>query len=87
MGFVKKLSDPLKAVDAVGDAFSDLMPDMPEAPPMPTLSSPTDLEAEAQAKAEEERRRLRKGRVQTVLTSGQGLSSDKDQARKTVLGG
>jgi hypothetical protein len=55
-----------------------------KAPPPPP--KPVDLEAEAEREAEEEARRLRKGRVSTVLTGGQGLAGT-DGGVKTVLGG
>ncbi len=51
----------------------------------PEIPNPQDLQAEAEAAAREEAERLRKGRVQTVLTTGQGLETP--QGRKTVLGG
>ena len=45
-----------------------------------------DVEAEAQKKAAEEAEKLRKGRVKTILTTGQGITESNTQ-RKTVLGG
>ena len=57
----------------------------PAAPP--PAPDPANLEAEAQAEAEAEARKLRKGRVQTVLTSGQGLEGAEQTGLKTVLGG
>lgn len=59
-------------------------PKIPEPEPAP---DPAALEAEAQAEAEAEARRLRKGRVQTVLTGGQGLQNASGQQIKSVLGG
>ncbi len=51
------------------------------------------MEAEAEKAAQAERDKnamdLKKGRVQTVLTSGQGLEEDptKKRNKKTILGG
>lgn len=58
----------------------------PDTPSVPEVADPVDLEAQAEAEAEEEARRLRKGKVQTVFTSGSGLQSQ-PAAAKTVLGG
>ena len=60
----------------------------PKAPTPPPAPEPADLEAEAEAEALAERERLRKGRVQTVLTGGQGLEDGPAVQRvSTVLGG
>lgn len=58
-------------------------PKQPKPLPPP---EPANLEAQAEREAEEEARRLRKGRIETILTSGQGLQ-DTSGGPKTVLGG
>ena len=59
----------------------------PKAPPPAPAPDPADLEAEAEAEAQEEAARLRRGRVRTVLTGGQGLENSPGQQIKSVLGG
>ena len=60
-------------------------PSVPTPPPAP---DPAELQAAADAEAAKEAEKLRKGRVKTILTSGQGLNeADGANQRKTVLGG
>lgn len=59
-------------------------PDIPTPPPAP---EPEDLEREAEEAARAESQELRKGRVKTILTSGQGQQETSPKARRTVLGG
>jgi hypothetical protein len=63
----------------------------PKAPKLPPPPEPLeDPNASADDRAAEEADRLRKGKVKTILTSGQGLDDTSDEEprkRKTVLGG
>jgi len=60
----------------------------PEPIPEPDTTI-VDQQSEADAAAAEEAEELRRGRVKTILTSGQGLSEEETarKKRKTVLGG
>ena len=60
----------------------------PKAPVLPAAPDPSELEAQAEAEAAAEAEALRKGRVKTVLTTGQGRADEgATQQRRTVLGG
>ena len=61
-------------------------PFTPPPPPEPLEDPNAKADEEAAAEAD----RLRRGRVKTILTSGQGLEEDSNEdikKRKTVLGG
>lgn len=66
-------------------------PKAPKLPPPPPLPEPRDLDAEAEERARAEAEELRRGRVKTILTSGQGLDDEDAEQdptkRRTVLGG
>lgn len=66
-------------------------PKLPPPPKPPEIPEPKDLQAEAEEKARLEQEELRRNRVKTILTSGQGLEDDTDEddptKRRTVLGG
>lgn len=60
----------------------------PKIPDPPQAPDPVDLDAQAEAEAAEEAKRLRKNRVNTILTSGQGLQDETNVKRlESVLGG
>ena len=76
--------------------MSFLFPSMPAMPPVPQLELPRTEDVPSFEDAEREKAELeklrsaetsRKGRRSTMLTGGQGLTTDAELNKKSLLGG
>ncbi len=68
----------------MGGLISPKRPKAPPPPPPPPEKD--DSEVQAAAAAERERQRKARGRASTILTGGEGLTTNASTARKQLLG-
>jgi len=72
----------------IANMFSPPRPQMPPLPPLPVAPTDPAAEAAAQEAAEKERKAaaLAQGRSSTILTGGQGDTSEAPVTKRTLLG-